>query len=223
MMNNSLLDRILSLHKDLVINGADVILRQDKQNNGSRTLTLKLNIPAVETKTKPPRKKSANKIKREEARRQAWIERRSVRVPTPDVQPPAAGKSATAPSFSEMAKVAEKALKSRTKRASFTPIPSEVDGGDQRDAGRSLVMSTLSTDTSMGDIPQLDGHGEKPLDPAAIVETGDEALHHPVIVDTGKQPLDPAAIWETGKEPLDHATMVETGKEHLDPAAIVKD
>ena len=90
MMNNSLLDRILSLHKDLVINGADVILRQDKQNNGSRTLTLKLNIPAVETKTKPPRKKSANKIKREEARRQAWIERRSVRVPTPDVQPPVA-------------------------------------------------------------------------------------------------------------------------------------
>jgi len=71
MMNNFLLDRILSLHKDLVINGADVILRQDKQNNGSRTLTFKLNIPAVETKTKPPRKKSANKIKREEARRQA--------------------------------------------------------------------------------------------------------------------------------------------------------
>jgi len=115
-----------------------------------------------------------------------------------------------------MAKVAEKALKSRTKRASFTPISSEVDGGDQRDAGRSLFMSTIATDTSMGDIPQLDGDGEKPLDSAAIVETGYEALHHPVIVETGKQPLDPAAIWETVEEPLDHATIVETGKEHLD-------
>ena len=67
-MNNSLLDRILSLHIYLVINIADVILPQDKQNNGSRTLTLKLNMPAVETKTKPPRKKSANKRRGKEAR-----------------------------------------------------------------------------------------------------------------------------------------------------------
>ena len=95
------------------------------------------------------RKNSANQIKREEARRQAWIERRSVRVPTPDVQPLAAGKSATALSFSDMTEVAEKVLEPRTKSTSFTPILSKGDGGDQRDAGRPSIMNTLATDTSI--------------------------------------------------------------------------
>ena len=88
-----------------------------------------------------------------------------MREPTPDVQPLAAGKSATALSFSDMTEVAEKVLEPRTKSTSFTPILSKGDGGDQRDAGRPSIMNTLATDTSMGDIPQLNGDGKKLLDP----------------------------------------------------------
>ena len=72
-----------------------------------------------------------------------------MREPTPDVQPLAAGKSATALSFSDMTEVAEKVLEPRTKSTSFTPILSKGDGGDQRDAGRPSIMNTLATDTSI--------------------------------------------------------------------------
>ena len=79
MANNtsSLITKLLSLHKEILLIGISVTLSQESFKNGSRTLSIKLNIDA-EFQQKTKRRKSASRRRKEMMRLVAWKEKKRV-------------------------------------------------------------------------------------------------------------------------------------------------
>jgi len=77
MANNtsSLITKLLSLHKEILLSGISVT--QESFKNGSRTLSMKLNIDA-EFQQKTKRRKSASRRRKEMMRLVAWKEKKRV-------------------------------------------------------------------------------------------------------------------------------------------------
>ena len=79
MANNtsSLITKLLSLHKEILLSGISVTLSQESFKNGSRTLSMQLNIDA-EFQQKIKRRKSASRRKKEMMRLVVWKEKKRV-------------------------------------------------------------------------------------------------------------------------------------------------